>query len=207
MKTQGSRTQASIPSYKTAVRIAAAALLLASIIVSAPSAFAAGLKVTGGSLTINSQNSSSFTLTGPFFTVTGTTNSPGSGYGIFCNPCSSQLDVSFGPASQDFLPGDGRVKSNNGPTSVLPLLDWYTIFNGGPTYIIINGPAIPLTGPGYYVGSTSFVVTMCGIKTVTISPHCDVNVPYQTGTGSVVVQIAKDPNTGNLLTVSATYFF
>jgi hypothetical protein len=208
MNTTGNQQKSRISSLTSAVWMAAIGLCLASTLASAPRAFAAGLKVTGGTLTVNSPTTANFILTGTFFTLTGPIQSTVGSYGVFCNPCSSSLDISFGAPSQDYsFPGDGRVKSNNTPSSVLPILNWNTIFNGGPTYIIINGPPITLTGPGYYVGTTSYSLTVCGIKTVTSTPHCDVTLPYQSGTGSVVVRIDKDPSTGDLHTVSATYFF
>ena len=207
MNTTANQQKPRISSLTSAVWMAAIGLFLVSAMLSTPPALAAGLTVTGGTLTVSSPTTANFTLTGAFFTLTGPIHATAGTYGIFCDPCSSTLNVFFGAPSQDYsFLGDGRVKSSSGPTSVWPRINWNTMFNGGPTYIIIDGPAIPLTGPGYYVGTVSYILTACGIKVISPS-HCDVTLPYQTGTGSVAVQIAQDPGTGNLRTVSATYFF
>jgi hypothetical protein len=209
-KKRRNQQQSRIESFTTALRIAAVGIILTTtIMVSAPPAFAAGLKVTGGTITLIDGSTATFTLTGTFFTVTGTTYVPGGNLYVFCNPCVSPIYPFFGASDTDVLDGNGLVKSSS-PPKVFPQLIWSSGsigFNSGPSYFMITGSPITITGPGSYVSAVSYTLALCGINAFVGPPRCDVLLPTQSGTAYILLVIAKDANTGYLYTVSATYFF
>ena len=221
MKTPVNHHQSRMPAYGATMWILTLGLFLALAILTAP--LASAQTVTGGTLTIDTDDAATFILSGvgdltglgkstDTFTVTGSTYVPGGNDLLLCWPCSDPLPVFFGASGLDFVSlGNGSV-TINGVTATYPTIAWSDFnFQGGPTYLFINGPSIPLTWTGTwphaFTSSVTYDLALCGITTFTGLPHCDVTFPQKTGTAVLDLTIDIDPNTGYFYATAAKIFF
>lgn len=206
MKSQFNQQTTVVSTFSKSLWIAAVALILAGTMM-LPASAAAQI-ITGGTAQVVNVSTLKFDLSGGAvtvngFTLTGTIYVPGNLYGIWCNPCGSQLDITAGGSGLDFFGGDALTWV---PVQTFPAISWGSMNAYRGSYLVITGPPIPITGPGVYTGSFTYTATLCGL----VSGHfhvCDVYVPLQSGNGQVFVYISKNPTTGFLYTTYATYLF
>jgi len=204
MKTQLYQQTIAVSTFGKTLWITAVAFILASTMI-LPTIASAQL-ITGGTVQVVNVSTLKFDLSGGAvnvngFTLTGGIYVPGNYIGVWCNPCGSQLDITAGGSGLDFLGGNAFTWL---PNQTFTNLAWGSIWAGGPSYLLITGPPIPISGPGAYTGSFTYTAALCGL----VSGHfytCDVTVPLQSGSGQVVVYINKNPTTGFLYTTGVTY--
>jgi hypothetical protein len=193
-------------------------LILVLLSVQAPRASAQ--TVTGGTLTIVTNDAATFTLSGvgdltgvgnstDTFTVKGYTYVPGGNELLLCRPCSNPLYVFFGASGLDFNPwGSGAVTISGTPTTY-PTIAFDQL--AGPTGLFINGPSIPLTWTGpwphTFTSSVTYDLALCGITDFTGPPHCDVTFPDKSGTAVLDLTIDIDPIFGYFYGTAAKVFF
>jgi hypothetical protein len=207
MKTQRNLHQTKITAFTRTLWAAAVTLVLASTLMSAPPAFTQ--TIAGGTVELTGPSGGLFTLTGggptvSGFTVTGGFYVPLNYIYVFCNPCGPQLDIEVRASGLDLTGGNAYTWV---PTRVFPIINWGPLNPGGPSYLNITGPAIPLNhGPGAYTGSFTYTAALCG-EVNGLLPPCDVAVPPQAGSGQVIVYIAKNQQFGWLYTTKVTYLF
>lgn len=213
MKTQRIEQYARTGSFARALSTVVIGLLAVGAMMFAQPLFA---QKVGGTLTLTYDSSSHYqsvewTLSrnnsGDSFTAIGGIDYLYSNFPVLCNPCSSSVDVNGVAVGYDSFLGGSAVTSSSSTQSVFPSLDWGPFFAAPPvSQFWITGNPIPITGPGTYTTPFTFTGSLCG--QVASHPYsCDVGEANLTGSGQVIVHIAKNTTMGYLYTTQATYYF
>jgi hypothetical protein len=148
-----------------------------------------------------------FHLTGPGFDVTGRVDvglTPWpSSLGNLCADFYGRCSPSATAAGYDIIDGSGTV----GGSSFARVVWGYIEDPGGPSFFFINGPDVPIPGPGTFTGTFEFTGALCGVLPPPYGgpAPCVLNLPSLTGTGRVTM-VAEDQS-GFLAVTEATYTF